>query len=138
MQLVTFSHQGQIRLGARVTRDDRSYVLDLNRARPSLPAEMIAFLNEGDAALVLARQAIAAACGRDLVPETDIRQLAPVPCPGKIICLGHNYNDHMGQGNEVPPEHPTFFCKTANTIIGPGQPIVLPKISQQVDIFFEP
>jgi len=133
MQLVTFSHQEQIRLGARITRDNRSYVLDLNRAQPNLPAEMIAFLNEGDAAMALARQAVAAAEGRDLVPETEIRQLAPVLRPGKIICLGHNYNDHLGQGNEVPPEHPTFFCKTANTIIGSGQSIVLPKISQQVD-----
>lgn len=133
MQLVTFSHQGQIRLGARVTRDNRSYVLDLNRAQPSLPTEMIAFLNAGVHALQLARQAVDAAPARAPLLEEDVHLLAPVPYPGKIICLGHNYNDHMGQGNEVPPEHPTFFCKTANTIIGPGQPIVLPKISQQVD-----
>ncbi|HEY4720870.1 MAG TPA: fumarylacetoacetate hydrolase family protein, partial [Anaerolineae bacterium] len=100
---------------------------------PRLPTDMIAFLKEGDAALELAQQAIAAAREPDLVAETDIRLLAPILRPGKIICLGHNYYDHMGQGNEVPPEHPTFFCKTANTIIGMGQPIVLPKISQQVD-----
>jgi len=133
MQLVTFSHQGQIRVGARITRDNRSYVLDLNRAQPDLPAEMIAFLNAGVHALQLARQAVDAAPARATLLEEDVHLLAPVLRPGKIICLGHNYNDHMGQGNEVPPEHPTFFCKTANTIIGPGQPIVLPKISQQVD-----
>ncbi|HZY41663.1 MAG TPA: fumarylacetoacetate hydrolase family protein [Anaerolineae bacterium] len=133
MQLVTFAHQRQSRLGVRLVHEGRRYVIDLHAAQPDLPGEMIAFLNAGEQALRLARQTAAAAPDRALRPEGDVRLLAPVLRPGKIICLGHNYFDHMGQGNEIPPEHPTFFCKTVNTIIGTGQAIVLPKISQQVD-----
>jgi 2-keto-4-pentenoate hydratase/2-oxohepta-3-ene-1,7-dioic acid hydratase in catechol pathway len=133
MHLITFSYQGQTRLGARVMRDDRRCVIDLHMAQPDLPADMIALLNADEPALRLARQAVDAAPDRTLRSEEEIRLLAPVPRPGKIICLGHNYFDHMGIGRTEPPEFPTFFCKTVNTIIGPGEPIVLPKVSAQVD-----
>lgn len=133
MQLVTFSYQGQSRLGARVKRNDRRYVIDLHEARPDLPSEMMAFLSAGERALQLARQAIDTAPDRSLRPEEDIRPLAPVPRPGKIVCLGHNYFDHMGLGRTEPPEFPTFFCKTVNAIVGTGEPIVVPKVSVQVD-----
>jgi 2-keto-4-pentenoate hydratase/2-oxohepta-3-ene-1,7-dioic acid hydratase in catechol pathway len=133
MQLVTFSHQGQSRLGARVRRDDRHAVIDLHTAQPDLPHEMIAFLNAGQQAVQLARQAVEAAPDRALRPEEEIRLLAPVPRPGKIICVGHNYFEHMGIGRTEPPEFPTFFCKTVNTLIGSGEPIVLPRASEQVD-----
>jgi 2-keto-4-pentenoate hydratase/2-oxohepta-3-ene-1,7-dioic acid hydratase in catechol pathway len=133
MHLVTFSNQGQTRLGARVVRDERRYVIDLPAAQPDLPGEMIAFLKAGKPALQLAQQALYTAPDRALQPEEDIRLLAPVERPGKIICLGHNYFDHMGIGRTEPPEFPTFFCKTVNTIIGSGEPIVLPRVSVQVD-----
>src|SRR5512143_607651 len=133
MQLVTFSDQGQTRLGARVVRGDHRYVIDLHAAQPDLPDEIIAFLNAGERAQRLAQQAIDTAPDRSLRPEEDVRLLAPMPRPGKIICLGHNYFDHMGIGRTEPPEFPTFFCKTVNTIIGTGAPIVLPKVSEQVD-----
>ncbi len=133
MQLVTFSYQGQARLGARVMRDGRRYVIDLPAAQPDLPHEMIALLNAGERALQLARQLVDTTPDGFLRPEEDVRLLAPVPRPGKIICLGHNYFDHMGLGRTEPPEFPTFFCKTVNTIIGSGEPIVLPRVSEQVD-----
>jgi len=133
MQLVTFVYQGQSRLGTRLVHDGRRYVIDLHAAQPEIPAEMIAFLNAGERARHLAQQSVAAPPDRALRLEDDVRLLAPVLRPGKIICLGHNYFDHMGQGRETPPEHPTFFCKTVNTIIGTGEAIVLPKISAQVD-----
>ena len=59
--------------------------------------------------------------------------LAPVPRPPKLIGLGHNYHDHMGIGRTEPAAYPTFFCKTANTIIGPDQAIIIPAATSQVD-----
>ena len=94
---------------------------------------MLQFLNAGEAALALAKNAVASAHKRHLLPEANVTLLAPVPRPGKIICLGHNYYDHMGKDRTEPAEHPTFFCKTVNTVIGPGQAIVIPRASQQVD-----
>jgi acylpyruvate hydrolase len=133
MRLVTFSQGGHLRLGAHARRDGRELVLDLQQAEPVLPAGMTDFLNAGDAAMESARQAIRSAQPDTWLPVEGVQLLAPVPRPGKIICLGHNYTDHFGRDRTSPPEFPTFFCKTVNTIIGSGQPIVIPSVTQQAD-----
>lgn len=135
MRLITFSYQGQMRLGALVRRDGQDSVLDFRQALPDLPADMVEFLRAGDAAVERARQAVLAAASdaRGLLPVADVALLAPVPRPGKIVCMGYNYFDHLGQGRTEPPEYPTLFCKTANTVIGPSQPIVIPRVTSQVD-----
>jgi len=124
MKLVTFSHGGRTAIGAIVAPDRRA-ILDLNCADPRLPTDMIAFLAAGPAAQEVARALVAAPDARYLVPEDEVKLLAPVPRPGKF--------DHMEQGRTEPPEFPTLFCKTVNTVIGPGQPVVMPGVSTQVD-----
>ncbi len=53
--------------------------------------------------------------------------------PTKIVCVGRNYRDHAKElGNEVPTS-PLIFLKPPSSIIGPGDKIVRPKISQRVD-----
>ena len=62
----------------------------------------------------------------------DIRLVAPVE-PTKIVCIGRNYAAHAAEmGNEVPKE-PLMFLKPPSSIVGPEQPIVLPKYSQKVE-----
>jgi 2-keto-4-pentenoate hydratase/2-oxohepta-3-ene-1,7-dioic acid hydratase in catechol pathway len=62
----------------------------------------------------------------------DVRLLAPVE-PSKIVCVGRNYAAHAAElGNEVPKE-PLIFLKPSSSIIGPEEPIVLTKFSQQVE-----
>src|ERR1700733_4682157 len=63
----------------------------------------------------------------------DIRLRAPILRPPKIICIGLNYRDHAEEGKMAIPEVPTVFCKFATSIIGPGDPIVLPKNSTKPD-----
>jgi len=133
MRLVTFSHHGHVRRGAMVSRGGQEHILELGPAQPDLPSEMVEFLNTGETAFALASRAIASADERYLLPEAGVTLLAPVPRPGKIICLGHNYHDHMGKGKTSPDEYPTLFCKTVNTVIGPGQAIVIPRGTHQVD-----
>jgi 2-keto-4-pentenoate hydratase/2-oxohepta-3-ene-1,7-dioic acid hydratase in catechol pathway len=53
--------------------------------------------------------------------------------PGKIICVGLNYRDHAEETGAELPKAPLLFAKWANTLIGHGDPIVLPRESQQVD-----
>jgi acylpyruvate hydrolase len=132
MRLVTFSHGGPTRPGVIISRQGQECVLDLP-AQAGLPGDMLALLSGGEAVLSAARQAAASPDERCLWPLTEVMLLAPVPRPGKIICLGHNYHDHMGQGRTELPEYPTLFCKTANTVIGPQQPIVIPLVTSQVD-----
>ena len=133
MRLITFSHHGRARLGAEMSWHGQPYVLDFAQVRPGLPADIIQFLEAGAAALAAARRALATADERCLLPAGEVIVLAPLLRPGKIVCLGHNYYDHMEQGRTEPPPYPTFFCKTANTIIGPGQPIIIPRLTTQVD-----
>jgi len=53
--------------------------------------------------------------------------------PSKIVCIGRNYVDHAKElGNDVPKE-PLFFLKPPSSLIGDGDPIVLPPQSQQVE-----
>lgn len=53
--------------------------------------------------------------------------------PGKIVCVGRNYGAHARElGNDVP-EEPLIFLKPPSAVIGPGDPIALPAVSQRVD-----
>jgi 2-keto-4-pentenoate hydratase/2-oxohepta-3-ene-1,7-dioic acid hydratase in catechol pathway len=53
--------------------------------------------------------------------------------PGKIVCVGLNYHDHAEEGGQDLPKAPLLFAKWPNTLIGDGEPIVLPQESSQVD-----
>jgi len=53
--------------------------------------------------------------------------------PGKIVCVGLNYHDHAGESGMSSPTEPLLFGKFPNTLIGPGEPIVLPSASAHVD-----
>jgi 2-keto-4-pentenoate hydratase/2-oxohepta-3-ene-1,7-dioic acid hydratase in catechol pathway len=57
----------------------------------------------------------------------------PIDRPQKIICVGLNYSDHAEEQGLDLPERPVLFAKWPNTLIGPGEPIVVPGISQKVD-----
>ena len=56
-----------------------------------------------------------------------------MPDPQKVICLGLNYRDHAVESNMPIPEEPVIFNKFPSTLIGHGQEIRLPAISEQVD-----
>jgi len=68
-----------------------------------------------------------------LTPLKAARLRAPLPRPGKIVCVGRNYAEHARERGAETPAQPIFFLKSANTICGPGDPIILPPNSNQVD-----
>jgi 2-keto-4-pentenoate hydratase/2-oxohepta-3-ene-1,7-dioic acid hydratase in catechol pathway len=57
----------------------------------------------------------------------------PIERPGKIICVGLNYRDHAEEQGVPLPEAPLLFAKWQNTLIGPGEPIVIPPIVTKCD-----
>ena len=57
----------------------------------------------------------------------------PIPDPDKIICIGLNYADHAKETGLAQTEVPVFFAKFRNSLIGPTSPIVLPRVSNQID-----
>lgn len=68
------------------------------------------------------------------VHDAATADLAPVvPRPGKVICLGLNYESHILETGRDLPAHPTLFAKFADSLTGPRDPIVLPRLSEKVD-----
>ena len=57
----------------------------------------------------------------------------PIERPGKIIAVGLNYRDHADEGGREAPERPMLFAKWATALIGPGEAIVIPPITNEVD-----
>ena len=125
MRLVTFEHDGQVRIGALTEEGD---VVDLS-ADPELPHTMVDFVASGDPAL--ARAATLVAHGRG-VPGDQVRLLAPIRPRNNVMCIGKNYLEHAkefaGSGFDASqkqsvPTHPVVFTKAISSIIGPGDPI---------------
>jgi acylpyruvate hydrolase len=133
MRLVTFVHENRTRLGALVSTERGERVLDLARLDPGLPADMLAFLEAGWDALARAGSVIAAARPDEGLELGQLTLKAPVPRPGKIICIGKNYLDHATETGSAAPPFPMVFAKFANTVIGHGEPIVVPTAVKQPD-----
>ena len=84
--------------------------------------------------LIKDKQAFAEARDKGwLVPSRDAYWFAPVPRPGKILCIGLNYRDHAAESKMPLPEKPVVFSKFSTAVIAPGEPVVLPPASRQVD-----
>jgi len=90
------------------------------------PADSVrGLLDALDAAGLTALGERAAQAG-ERVALADVRLLAPVPDPEKVICMGLNYRDHAEEAGQEIPEHPRWFGKFANSLIGDGETVVLP------------
>jgi len=89
-----------------------------------------------DTAVRLERDPAALADARQkgwLVPSEAAYWFATVPRPGKIVCIGMNYRDHAGEIGLVVPTAPAIFSKFSSCVVGPGEPVVIPPASEQVD-----
>ncbi|HEX4170195.1 MAG TPA: fumarylacetoacetate hydrolase family protein [Bryobacteraceae bacterium] len=67
------------------------------------------------------------------VSLSSVKLLAPIPAPRKLICVGLNYLDHAKETGAEVPKVPTIFNKFATSVIGPGDQVKLPKVSNQID-----
>jgi 2-keto-4-pentenoate hydratase/2-oxohepta-3-ene-1,7-dioic acid hydratase in catechol pathway len=106
----------------------------------AVPRDMIDLLKRGEAWRGALQKTLEAVTESQLnfpegvfTPVEQVRLCAPLLRPGKIICVGLNYQSHLGEQAKKAPERPIFFLKSDNTICGPGEPIVLPPNSTQVD-----
>ena len=64
---------------------------------------------------------------------SSVKLDAPIPRPGKIVALGRNYLDHIKETGSEIPKFPVVFAKFPSCVIGPNDPIPIPKISKQID-----
>jgi len=121
MRLIRFGEKGHEKPG--LLKGER--IVDLERIFPGIPDIGEVFFRNGWLDKI-----------RDVSEpgeKMEIRLGPPVSMPSKIICLGKNYAEHAKEGGFDNPESPLLFCKTANTLNGPFDPIRLPKSSGKVD-----
>lgn len=67
------------------------------------------------------------------VPVADVALLAPVIPRSKVVCVGKNYHDHAAEMGGVAPEEPLLFLKPNTSVIGPGDTIVRPTLSERTE-----
>lgn len=127
MRLVSFERDGTAGVGMIAGEG----VIDLARAAPDLPRDMVG---------LIAAWPHCAARLRDLAQSatadyrlSEVHLLAPVPRPSKIMAIGLNYADHVAETGREPPKDQVWFPKLVNAVNGPYDPIQLPKVSSQLD-----
>jgi 2,4-didehydro-3-deoxy-L-rhamnonate hydrolase len=84
--------------------------------------------------LTVRAQALEGAVG---IPMADVDVIAPIPDPGKVICVGLNYHEHAAEGGRPAPARPLLFAKFSNTVIADGDPIVRPEGTRALDLEVE-
>lgn len=153
MRLVHYRFLGESRIGCihdgKVIDLSTAYELMLQSngtirakqiAEAIVPANMVEFLQGGDESLSLAKKAVQFILESPRQFEqkvihdySDVKIEAPILNPGKIVCVGHNYREHiLEMGRELPP-YPVVFAKFGNTIIGPQDEIPFFPVSEQLD-----
>jgi 2-keto-4-pentenoate hydratase/2-oxohepta-3-ene-1,7-dioic acid hydratase in catechol pathway len=79
---------------------------------------------------------VAAAAAAGALPVLDAagaRIGAPVARPGKVVCIGLNYRDHARETGAAVPERPVVFMKAPYTVVGPNDPVLIPRGSEKTD-----
>lgn len=132
MKLATFRHQNRERLGI-VVNDE---IVDVGAVDNRIPSTMIEILAAGRPALDALRAASQRAGARLALDSFAL--LAPVPRPSKYLAIGANYARHVAErpvreGERPPDNNQTWFNKQVSCIIGPKDPIHLPRVSSQLD-----
>jgi 2-keto-4-pentenoate hydratase/2-oxohepta-3-ene-1,7-dioic acid hydratase in catechol pathway len=131
MKVVGFEADGGLRLG--VVEGDS--VIDLQAVDPKVPADLGVALaaNNGDLKSLgeIAKRAPASARR----PLKGLKFGLPVARPGKILCLGLNYLEHVKEGSQRDniPKFPTIFMRGLTSMVPHEQPIVRPTVSEQLD-----
>jgi len=82
------------------------------------------------------RRAAALEGGRG-IPLAEVTPAAAIEWPGKIVCVGLNYADHVAEGGRAAPSHPLLFSKFANAVVADGEPIVRPEGTEALDLEVE-
>jgi len=115
---------------AAVSEQHPGRYVDLQAADPSLPNCPKALLSLADG---LTRAQVARDKGEKEGLFVEGKLLAPIPKPGKVICIGLNYRDHAEESGQPIPTEPVCFGKFSHAVVGPEATILLPRVAEKVD-----
>ncbi|WP_043264484.1 fumarylacetoacetate hydrolase family protein [Streptomyces sp. CT34] len=108
--------------------DDTGVLRDLSDTVPDIDGALLA----DDAALARIRAA-AASGGLPALDADGLRTGPPVARIGKVVCIGLNYHDHARETGAATPEEPIIFMKAPDTVVGPDDPVLVPRGSVKTD-----
>lgn len=126
MKLVTFSHNNKISIGAVLDNE----IADSSTIK-EIPNNMIDYLTMGQAATDAINTLISN--GNNRIPLSDVKLMAPIPRPGKLLGISLNYADHIQETKLDKPEYPTFFTKQSSCVIADSESIHRPIVSEKLD-----
>ncbi len=126
MKLVTFTHNQTTRVGAVVN----DWVVD-SLGDKNIPACMQDFLALGLPALHRMQDLINSENFR--IELKQVKLNPPIARPGKYLGVSLNYAEHIAETGREQPEYPSFFTKQSSCIIGDGDTIYQPKVSNKLD-----
>jgi 2-keto-4-pentenoate hydratase/2-oxohepta-3-ene-1,7-dioic acid hydratase in catechol pathway len=127
MKLALFKTKGESRIGLVHSGE----IIDTGDSGLDLPASIPEVLHAG-AELRQHLEGLFKSKARRY-PLEEVNLQAPVPRPGKFLCVGLNYLDHIEEtGNQIP-DRPTIFNKQITCVIGPGDAIHKPRVSDKLD-----
>jgi 2-keto-4-pentenoate hydratase/2-oxohepta-3-ene-1,7-dioic acid hydratase in catechol pathway len=128
MRLVSFVWNEKSVVGLLSATQDQIFPLDALGF-----ADALSFLAAGEQVWNRAASEVKAASTEKLIPLADVRLLAPLLRPGKILCVGLNYRDHAIESKMELPKVPAVFTKFSNAIVGHGANVIIPRMTQQAD-----
>jgi len=130
MKLATLSTDDGHRVVGVCQEDGMTRYVDLAGVDTSLPRSLKAMLAQENG---VTRAASAMQKGEADRTFVDGRLRAPIPSPGKVICIGLNYRDHALESGKPIPTEPVCFSKFSHCVVGPGATIELPAVAHKVD-----
>jgi 2-keto-4-pentenoate hydratase/2-oxohepta-3-ene-1,7-dioic acid hydratase in catechol pathway/SAM-dependent methyltransferase len=129
MRLLAFDKDGVPTLAVR--RGDE--IIDLSIAAPDLPGDIPGLLALGEGVMEQVAAAVLDPPGEAVLAAEDISYRPAVWNAPRYLCCGLNYAEHAKEGGREPPEHPSIFTRCAQSLVGHGEPIVKPWISDKFD-----
>jgi 2-keto-4-pentenoate hydratase/2-oxohepta-3-ene-1,7-dioic acid hydratase in catechol pathway len=110
-------------------------VIDLQAVDQAIPADLGEVLRRGNGDLSALKDAAKRAGAAARRPLAGLKYGLPVATPGKVICLGLNYLEHVKEGSQRDniPKFPTIFMRCNSSLVPHGAAIVRPKVSETLD-----
>jgi acylpyruvate hydrolase len=131
MKIAGFEADGELHLGVVEGEE----VIDLQAVDKSMPSDLGEVLRRNNGDLSSLREAAKRASASARRPLKGLKFGLPVARPGKVICLGLNYLEHVKEGSQRDniPKFPTIFMRGNSSLVPHGQPIIRPKVSETLD-----
>ena len=127
MRLVAFEQADGPHIGVVTDRG----VVDLSRIDPAAPRDLGAVIKAGKLDQIAALMAKAGDETHHQIGDITIG--LPVARPGKILCLGLNYMDHVAEGPFDKQPFPAIFMRSSTSLVAANQPIIAPTVSETLD-----